>query len=276
MAVPLYKSEGNAVSIRGIGGWGRGRVGRPVTPPRQGLIVHALHKSASMFLYRFFAELCPRLNMPFYSIHNQPPNHGELNGEMDRSFVLGPLRSFSTEGFNFPRLQRVRHLLQIRDPRDILVSEYFSLGWIHSDRDWTDADRDHRTRIRNMSVDQYVIQENEISKYPLLNRYSPILQLVDQPDVTIVRYEDMVLNFEQWLAPILQTIQLQPAARWQRQLARRYRNEFRPDSCPGAHKRNVLPGDHRAKLEPETIALLNQRFEPILKVLGYLPAAAAA
>ncbi|MGI9516600.1 MAG: hypothetical protein ACR2NP_06135 [Pirellulaceae bacterium] len=229
-----------------------------------------------MFLYRFFADLCPQLNMPFYSIHNQPPNHRQLPPDIDRGFVLGPLRSFSTEGFDFPRLQRVGHLLQIRDPRDILVSEYFSLGWIHSDRDWTDADRDHRTRIRNMSVDDYVIKEDEISKYPLMQRYSPILQLHDQPDVTIVRYEDMVLDFERWLQPVLQTMELRPTARWQRQLASKYRDEFLPDSRPGAHKRNVLPGDHRSKLKPETIALLNRRFEPILSVLGYLPAVAAA
>jgi hypothetical protein len=36
-----------------------------------------------------------------------------------------------------------------------------------------------------------------------------------------------------------------------------------------AHKRQVVPGDHRRKLAPETIVQLNQQFGEILSLLQY-------
>ncbi len=36
-----------------------------------------------------------------------------------------------------------------------------------------------------------------------------------------------------------------------------------------SHKRKVTPGDHREKLQPETIRRLDQIFAPVLDRLGY-------
>ena len=36
-----------------------------------------------------------------------------------------------------------------------------------------------------------------------------------------------------------------------------------------AHKRQVTPGDHKKKLKPDTINILNARFSEILDVLEY-------
>jgi hypothetical protein len=37
-----------------------------------------------------------------------------------------------------------------------------------------------------------------------------------------------------------------------------------------SHKSQVMPGDHKRKLKPETIEILNSEFHHILEKLGYL------
>ncbi len=235
----------------------------------QALLVHALHKSASMFLHKFFDDLCRRKKVPYFSIHNQEPEKQEVPEGFDKSFVLGPLRTFKTDLYEFPMMNQVKHLIQVRDPRDILVSEYFSLGWLHSDDDWNETDKLRREQIRQLTIDEFVLNEAEFSKYPLLDRYLPILDLCEQANVQVVRYEDMVLNFSAWLDQVLDVADVQPRAIWRRRLVRQYRDEFQPGGTKQPHKRNVMPGDHRAKLKPETIDVLNRQYEPILTALGY-------
>ena len=42
-----------------------------------------------------------------------------------------------------------------------------------------------------------------------------------------------------------------------------------------SHKRKITPGDHREKLQPETIRQLDQIFAPVLDRLGYSAASYA-
>jgi len=103
-----------------------------------------------------------------------------------------------------------------------------------------------------------------------------------RPNVTIVHYEDMVLNFPAWLDQVLAAFESI------RVPAKKVRNLFLPQSVRRmglrhhllksnrsafdvsqenvfSHKRKVTPGDHREKLEPATIAELNEIFA------GYVP-----
>ena len=60
---------------------------RGVMPSSTGLVVHALHKSASMFLHKFFHDLCERLDCPYFSIHNVPANESNIPDSINHSFV---------------------------------------------------------------------------------------------------------------------------------------------------------------------------------------------
>lgn len=236
---------------------------------QQALIVHGLHKSASMFLFKFFHHLGQQIEVPFHSIHLPPPHHDPPATDVASSFIYGPERSFLTQPFQYRHVKPV-HLFQVRDPRDILVSEYFSLGWRHSDHLWDDAAKERRQKIQQLTVDQYVIAEPELSPQSLLSRYHPLLQ-PNEPGTAgreIVKYETMVNDFPQWLRQVLPLVGLNRETDVIA-LADHYRNEFTPDAQADAHKRNVSSGDHVAKLQPETIAVLNQRFASVIDALGY-------
>ena len=241
---------------------------RAVMPSSTGLVVHALHKSASMFLHKFFHDLCERLSCSYYSIHNVPANESDISDSINHSFVLCPVRSFNCDSYVFPQLKQVRYLLQVRDPRDILVSEYYSLGWRHTSKNWSDEALRRREKIQSMSIDQFVLDEPH-GKPPLLERYRPVMELGKRNNVCVVRYETLVTQFPNWLETVLELLELSNEKRLKQKLLIRYQDEFRPDSDEQGHKRNISPGDHRLKLAPETIAKLNERFRPLLQQLNY-------
>ena len=234
---------------------------------QKALIVHGLHKSASMFLFKFFQHVCGEIDVPFHSINLPSPNQNVPTSNTDTSFVYCPERSFQTDAFSFKELNQT-HLFQIRDPRDILVSEYFSLGWRHSDHDWNDAARERRSKIQQLTIDQYVLNEPELSEQPLRTRYQPLLDRIDDSKTHVVKYETMVDDFSQWLTKVLPLLDL-TTTNDLAYLARHYRHEFQPEPGANSHKRNVSAGDHVSKLKPETIIELNKRFAPVLQTLEY-------
>ena len=234
---------------------------------QEALIVHGLHKSASMFLFKFFQHVCDEIKVPFYSINLSPPNQNVPATNTNTSFVYCPERSFQTNTFKFVKLNQT-HLFQTRDPRDILVSEYFSLGWRHSDHGWDEAARERRSKIQQLTIDQYVLSEPELSVQPLQTRYQPLLDQIGDSKTHMVKYETMVEDFPQWLAKVLPLMNL-TAADDLTYLARLYRREFQREPGVSSHKRNVSAGDHVSKLKPETIAELNDRFAPVLLALQY-------
>lgn len=237
-------------------------------PDSTGLTVHALHKSASMFLYKFFDHLCREVEVPFYSIHHSPPDDQSIDSNRSASFVLGPVRSFNVEDWVFPRLKEQRRLIHVRDPRDILVSEYYSLGWLHSAAHWNDDAKARREKIQTTSIDDFVTDESLTGKSPLLDRMRPLFELSQDDRATIVTYEEMVTDFPAWLSKVLYAVNLQNDEALTRALIKQYENEFTP-SAEGGHKRNVTPGDHREKLQAETIHALNTKFAAVLEVMGY-------
>lgn len=234
---------------------------------QKALFVHGLHKSATMFLFQFFDNLCRQIQVPLYSIHHSTPDHLTIPADTKTSFVLCPIRNFSIANHSFENLETV-HLFQTRDPRDILVSEYYSLGWRHSDKDWDASARDRRKKIQSLSIDEYVIQEPILGNYPLVDRYQELLDAMNDTQVHLAKYETMILDFDRWLGDVIPLLGLNRASE-RTLLSRQYQNEFRANAEPDAHKRNVVPGDHREKLKPETIEILNDRFSTVLDALEY-------
>ena len=234
-----------------------------------GVDVHAVHKSATMFLFKFFGRLAEELNYDFYSENNDPPNQDSLASNNQKNFCRCPIRTFETleTAFEFPTR---RHLIfHTRDPRDILVSQYFSMGWIHPTEGTKLAQ--NREKIQQMPIDEYVLSQIETSRWPLVEKFQPLLDREPNPKFeTFVTYETMVTNFQKWIEQVIPPFGVRFPKLAAIKLAWRYRNEFQVDSETMSHKRRIVPGDHREKLQPSTIDQLNQRFENILTRFGYL------
>lgn len=233
--------------------------------------VHSLHKSGTMFLFKFFQHLASKQQAAFLSENLSPASDYSNLAETPAStrvICRCPIRHFDVEPLrlNHGNQHRIFHL---RDPRDMLVSEYYSFGWIHP-TDETPLD-ERRRQIQQMSVDEYVASQAEVCTWPVDQKYAPLEDYEFDPKFeTVVKYEQMVTDFRGWCQQVLGRFGVRFPQIVAAKMAWRYRNEFKVSEESMQHKRRIAPGDHIDKLKPATIDLLNQRFEVVLKRFGYL------
>lgn len=238
--------------------------------------MHALHKSASMFLYELMFRLSREKGIRMFSANHPEPDDHLLAGHdlSDQSFCLGPQRDFRREPEGFPESIEIRRIFQLRDPRDILVSQYYSFGWSHTENHFDEDAREIREQIQRMTIDEYVLDESHALRR-MRNHLKPLLRVPPEEADVVVHYEQMVTDFKGWLSRFIIPFRFKRfGVRSQRiitaRYAFRYRNEFRPDTRPNSHKRSVLPGDHQRRLKPGTIIKLNEELEEFLQRFGYL------
>ena len=71
--------------------------------------------------------------------------------------------SFGGMIVGIPEFEKYKVILMTRDPRDILVSQYFSIAFSHAipseDGDKHEGFIAKRKQVKNMSIDEYVIEE---------------------------------------------------------------------------------------------------------------------
>ena len=239
-----------------------------------GVFVYGLHKTGTMFLYRLFRELSALLGLEFFSSNNRPKNHTELSTDIGDSFCLCPIRTYRITRESYKNIQTILHIVQVRDPRDILVSQYFSFGWFHPTNTWDGTRFKERRKIQSMSIDDYAMEaatETVYGRPSLMRRYKPILaeSVASSGDLVCVRYEDMVNDFGGWLHRVTGHLRIAAHDELANGLYEKFNLEFRVPGSKNFHKRNVAPGEHRARLRSATIEELNHRFEAVLTRFGY-------
>lgn len=162
-----------------------------------------------------------------------------------------------------------RVVLTIRDPRDVLVSKYFSTAFGHKEprgRDKLITFRERRQEAQALGVDDFVITA--------LDRVLPVYQdyadlITRHRHVHVAHYEDMIADFSYWLDGILSFCRFRISEDLREALFREAeRSEMRTEDI-NRHLRQRKPGDHQRKLWPATVAHLNRELEPVLRVFGY-------
>ena len=79
----------------------------------------------------------------------------------------------------------------------------------------------------------------------------------------------MVTDFPVWLDKIISYLKLENYEQVRGQLLSEADFTVKKED-KFSHKRSVQPGDHRRKLQPETIANLNEEYAEILANFGWL------
>lgn len=171
---------------------------------------------------------------------------------------------------SIPDIEKYRPVIMIRDPRDVLVSAYYSYSTSHSvphAKDKAEEFLELRERISTLSVDDYVKEmcsdtEKVMSQYVQLNSTCP--------SARIMKYEDMISDFSEWFETLINhcgwTVSAELRAQIEAQAAKA-RTPSGEDSS--RHRRQVLPGDYKRKLQPETITYLNHHLADCLRSFDY-------
>jgi Sulfotransferase domain len=177
--------------------------------------------------------------------------------------------------YRFVRGVDVRGFHVVRDPRDVIVSAYFSHLTSHPVRDRWPQLRHHRNLLQSLSKDEGILQEMEFSASTL---YAMLFWDPLTPNVREIRFEDLIQNSEDKFCKIFAELGLVPS-RVSETVVREIvglhafqcmsGGRQRGEEDTAHHFRKGVPGDWRNHFKPSHIDHLKKLFNPLLIKLGY-------
>ena len=169
--------------------------------------------------------------------------------------------------YNDPVFQQARKILLVRDPRDALVSEYYSNAFSHSlPTGGTGASIIERERERALHSE---VADYALERVDYLNRtVSGYRRLIGDTSVLVLKYEDVVFDKAAWIDKIVGHFGWNVSDQLVADILGWA--DIRPDAeDPTSFVRHVAPGDHLDKLSPTVIARINERLSDVWTTLGY-------
>jgi hypothetical protein len=170
-----------------------------------------------------------------------------------------------------PNLDQYRIVLMIRDPRDVVVSHYFSIAHSHKPpmRSGDKYDRfiTHKKQANELGLDAYVLSRGPwlasfYRKY--MEKLIPAVK-----EIHLMRYEEMVYDFSTWLTNLLKYCNFTIDKKFFNELCQNHEQMQPEKEDSSRHLRKGQAGDYLEKLQPDTIKVLNDEFSDILEAFNY-------
>lgn len=153
----------------------------------------------------------------------------------------------------------------IRDPRDILVSAYYSFGYTHGVspvKEIREKQEQTRNEIQSKTVDGYALD----TVHTILHHFETADRLRKAcPRSVVLKYEDMIGNWDCFANGLTQYMDMNQAVLTQ--IYERSRPREKEDLS--SHRRSGLVAGFRGKLKEETIESLNWSLKDVLQQFQY-------
>jgi hypothetical protein len=235
-----------------------------------GAALFTTQKCASTFLAKALRRIGKHYRKTIYDFAGLYWGKGEIDvyhaieRDASRLFVqphaiYGPLRRY----IDLPDLDRRPLVLMLRDPRDVLVSSYYSVAYSHALPGGAAARAKfeaRRTAARAMDIDEFVRDAAE----PLQRVYRAYADhLLHRPNLTLLTYEELIANPREWSRRLIRAIGLEPDEVAVQQLCTIY-EQGKPragENRINEHRRSGEAEQFRKHLKPETIEFLQNLFD---------------
>jgi hypothetical protein len=187
------------------------------------------------------------------------PGHA-YGGFREMPFVFETSEAFK----NAPKI------LLVRDPRDAVVSEYFSNAYSHSmpqkgaGTEVSALMESLRERSLTHDIDEVVIDRAG----PMRDTMMEFQNLVGDRDTRVFKYEDVILVKRRWIGDILSYLGWSCEGGLLNQILG-WADVMPAKEDPRAFVRKVVPGDYRDKLKPATILEIERILAPALRLFEY-------
>jgi hypothetical protein len=252
-----------------------------ITSPRPSILHFSFNKAATQTVKKLLID-CGRVNgltpalLHDYAFHHSMPFLDHLNAEEMQNYA----HVFKPEGYLYtvfggmilgiPSLERFKVVLVVRDPRDILVSDYYSIAYSHAipDGEKRDIYLSRRQAALESTLDEYVLNNANKLK-AIFEKYEFHLFSVCS-QVHVARYEDMVVDFASWVDALLLAAGLEIPVSMRDELIRNHEERRPRGENVHNHLRRGIPSEHKEKLKSQTIQELNHTFEAPLNRFKYL------
>lgn len=239
----------------------------------------SIHKSGSTLMHSMIQQACNASRIPAISI----PDILFLEGIQDNEWcnnkhlidIFIPGRVYF--GFRYLpdillhesiQLRNKKCVLLVRDPRDALVSQFYSFGGKHLSHRLPEKNREiilkKISTTADLEIDEYVLRSAALHLHKL-QKYQLSL---DFDHILLKRYEDIYFNKKKFINDIFMYFDIDVDSSVLDKVATD--NDIRPiQEDPTKHIRKGTPGDHRLKLQQDTISKLNDIFRETCRWYGY-------
>ncbi len=222
--------------------------------------VVTLHKSASMFLHRYFQAYANSKNLPYFSANSEPANEDGWKHLINGDYVVCPVRIKDSLDL-LP--SDAQYIIHFRNPIDILISEYFSFGWTHPVI--SEKQKVRRESIQSQTIDEYCIAHAQ----SLHKRYGLLISLYQSSSQVILSdYSLMRQSFKKWNKSILESIEQEDSQKISEFLYSQFKGDFRffrnLFRNVNSHRRDGRDNQARVYLKPETVGVLESELQDII------------
>ena len=233
-------------------------------------------RSASQYIDGIIARLYRaaggrEVNLPKYCFHGAPGRSPELRDpekmrELLRptGFYYGALRPF---GY-LPDTSDYRVVAVVRDPRDIIVSFFYSLAYAHTPS--SQEFIDHAREAKENGIEWFVRQPErlEMVREPL-EFYRR--EVWGKEGCFCWRYEDMMADFPAFAEGLEQHVTGGAAIEERDAIIAENAAQHAPKEGENllSHRRSGRSGEFRSKLEPGTAEFLTEHFGELIDFYGY-------
>jgi len=187
--------------------------------------------------------------------------------------IYGGFREMPVTFADAPLYREGKKLLMVRDPRDALVSEYFSNAYSHGIPPPTEEAAGITNLLEKLRREALHTQIDEwvVDRAPSLrSAFLGYVNQLESTSMTVVKYEEYIFQKPELIRLIARNFDMRVADAQITQIMGWA--DVRPtQEVPKQFIRRVTPGDHREKLRPETIRRLNQILKPAMDAFGYAP-----
>lgn len=236
--------------------------------------VFSMHKTGSTLLNEMLVEVCAIAGVPIFSPEQIEFRNGQPIGKLD----VAVQQRFVRRGYAFPGFRQFpdylngfdltpfKKIFLVRDPRDMVVSHYFSHKISHPMPPGVLGEKmqEIRSKLQEMPIDEYALWFGKVISSSFQNYAASIFDA----NLKVFRYEDVIFRKRQWLKDVTDYVGIDlPESEIHRIADERDIVPRQEDATK--HIRRVTPGDHKEKLKPETIAELNQMLAEMLSRFEY-------
>lgn len=233
--------------------------------------VATFHKAASNWTRRLFRDVADRLG---HNVWVDRPNPSPINQPVERDaddtvciYIAGNFRAYKDRAVEGEPI-----LLCVRDPKDIVVSQYFS--WVHSHANNSERILTAREKLAEMSPAEgmkMLVNDDQISMCRAVRPWRP---LVASGAAAILKYEDLIEDFEGSFERACAHLQLDLDAEYVADLKEKYSFKALAKREPGDedqtdHYRKGVPGDWKNHFDAELAKAFNAAYGDDCKFLGY-------
>ena len=179
--------------------------------------------------------------------------------------IYGPQRM----PLNFPGLERFKKIFFLRDPRDMLVSAYYSFGFNHIIPDSKNLSYEFnkkRNKIQYLTIDEYVLEESINWVIPVFDQYKEIKE--NSKKLLFLKYDNYTKNTKEFIENIFEFIEVENELEINRLVS--ISNPVQSKIQVSQHKRSGKNNQWKTELQKTTQKKLTDNLKDILKYWEFI------